>query len=90
MQTQLFTKGKTNVKSMVAMLLMAAFTGSAAAAGKPVPCGSLRTPSTCAEPPPVLNGLRARIFCLHRSLRRHETGIDWPKVVIPPGSTLLS
>ena len=50
-------------------------------------CGSLRTPSTCAEPPPVLDGLRARILCLHRSLRRHETGIDWSKVVIPPGST---
>ena len=23
--------------------------------------------STCAEPPPVLDGLRARIFCLHRA-----------------------
>jgi type IV secretory pathway VirB2 component (pilin) len=64
MQTQLFTKGKTSVKSirktsiylaMVAMLLMGAFTGSAAAAGKPVPfSGSLQAleHSVFQGPPP--------------------------------------
>jgi len=47
-------------------------------------CGSLRTPSACAGTPPVLDGLRARIFCWHRSLRRRETWIDSSKVLIPP------
>jgi len=64
MQTQLFTKGKTNMKSirqtsiclaLVTMLLMGAFTGSAAAAGKPVPfSGSLQAleHSVFQGPPP--------------------------------------
>jgi hypothetical protein len=64
MQTQLFTKGKTNLESirkstiqlpMIAMLVMAAFTGSAAAAGKLVPfSGSLQAleHSVFQGPPP--------------------------------------